>query len=220
MRRILTCSLLLASLLTVALVGQQLARAAAADDKPKAPAAGAAGAASDPMAGMDAKAKENMMKAMMPGPEHELLKQMAGKWTCDVKFKMAPDQPENTSSGTSVDEMVLGGRFLKSDFSGEFMGQPFHGMGLTGYDTVKKQYVATWMDETSTGMMMMTGSADAAGKVMTMTGSAYDPMVGKDKNIKQITRILSPDQHVSEFYDVGPDGKEFKSMTLTYTRQK
>ena len=172
------------------------------------------------MAGLDAKTRENVMKAMTPGPEHEVLKQMAGKWTCDVKFKMTPDQPESTSTGTATNEMILGGRFLKSDYGGEFMGQPFHGMGLTGYDTIKKQYIGTWVDEMSTSMMIMNGTCDASGKVMTMTGTVFDVMAGKEKTYKQVTRILGPDQHVFEFYDAGPDGKEFKSMTIAYSRQK
>ncbi len=33
-------------------------------------------------------------------------------------------------------------------------------------------------------------------------------------------KMVSPDQHVLEMYQPGPDGKEYKSMEVTYTRRK
>ena len=61
--------------------------------------------------------------------------------------------------------MALGGRFLEERVQSSFMGQPFSGIGYTGYDNVKKKYVSTWMDNMGTMIMVMEGTPDPAGKV-------------------------------------------------------
>ena len=163
---------------------------------------------------------EAWTKAMQPGPNHDLLKPLIGEWQADVKFKMAPDAPEQTSSGFTKNELFLGGRFIKQDYGGDFMGQPFHGLGLIGYDNVKKKFIAVWADEMSTSIIMAEGTADAAGKVITFNGSYPDPMSGQTKQYKQVTRITDDSKHVSTWYELGPDGKEFVNMEITYTKKK
>jgi hypothetical protein len=41
---------------------------------------------------------------------------------------------------------VLGGRFVEQRYAGNFMGQPFSGLGYTGYDNYRKKYIGSWMD--------------------------------------------------------------------------
>src|SRR6266581_3291960 len=90
-----------------------------AEDKPKAAAA--------------APTQEQMMAAMMKAaalaPEHETLKAMAGKFDVEVKAYEAPGAPPETSKGKSTNELILGGRYLKGDFTGSMMNMPFHGLG-------------------------------------------------------------------------------------------
>src|SRR5690349_18872236 len=82
--------------------------------------------------------KEEMMAMMMklgtPGAEHAALKQFEGTWDADVTIQMdASEQPMN-SKGKMINKIILGGRYLQGDFKGEFMGMPFEGMSMTGYD--------------------------------------------------------------------------------------
>src|SRR5262249_52979692 len=74
-----------------------------------------------------------MMKLATPGPYHEMLKKFAGSWKTETKMWMGPGEPQ-VSEGTAEASMILGGRFLKQEAKGNFMGQPFEGFGLTGYD--------------------------------------------------------------------------------------
>src|SRR5688572_3673915 len=67
------------------------------------------------------------MKLNTPGPQHDLLKKMAGKFDADCSMTMAPGQPPQTSKGQETNEMVLDGRYLATNFSGEAMGMPFKG---------------------------------------------------------------------------------------------
>ena len=188
-------------------------------------AAGAAGA-------QDAKPAEKPMsaeqKAMMdawakfatPGEGHKALAGMVGTWDAEVTSWMEPGQPPTKSKGTSENRMVLGGRWVESKFTSEMMGQPFEGLGYTGYDNYKKKYIGTWQDNMSTAVMISEGTMDAAGKVMTSSSTMDDVMTGKKAEVKMTTTIVSPDHHVFEMWGPGPDGKVAKQMQIDYRRRK
>ena len=116
--------------------------------------------------------------------------------------------------------MVLGGRWVESKFTSNMMGQPFEGIGYTGYDNQKKKYMGTWQDNMSTAVMVSEGTMDAAGKVMTQTvhdgrlhdRQAHDPQ--DDDHHRE------PDHHVFEMWGPGPDGKVAKQMQIDYRRRK
>ncbi len=114
---------------------------------------------------MDEKAMmEAMAKYSTPGPEHKALEQFVGTWDATVKMWMTPGAPPQESTGTAENKMALGGRYLEQHYDGKFMDQPFTGVGYTGYDLYKKQYVGTWMDTMGTTIMNSTGTADPSGK--------------------------------------------------------
>src|SRR5581483_8176078 len=124
---------------------------APAEDKPK--------SSPDQQQVMDA-----YMKASQPGAEHETLKRLAGDWNAEVKSFNPDGSPGTTTTGLMHCEMILGGRYLQLNYSGEMdMGNgkvPFHGMGLAGYDNAKKKFVNIWIDEMSTSVMHTEGTKD------------------------------------------------------------
>ena len=159
-------------------------------------------------------------KAATPGANHKMLNSMVGTWDTVVKFFPAPGAPAMTSTGTSTNQWVLGGRYVEQRFKGTSMGQPFEGLGYTGYDNLKKQYFGTWMDTMSTGVMTSTGSATNGGKNWSFKASMDDPMTGKSMPVQEKITVVSNDKHVFEMWSPGPDGKSYKSMEITYTRKK
>jgi hypothetical protein len=163
---------------------------------------------------------EAWAKFATPGEGHKALAGMVGTWDAEVTSWMEPGQPPTKSKGTSENRMVLGGRWVEAKFTSEMMGQPFEGLGYTGYDNFKKKYVGTWQDNMSTAVMLSEGTFDAAGKVMTSTSTMDDPMTGRTSTIKMTTTIASPDHHVFEMWGPGPDGKEAKQMQIDYRRRK
>jgi hypothetical protein len=162
------------------------------------------------------------MQAMMayatPGDAHKMLAKSAGTWSATVTFWMQPGAAAMTSKAEATNEMIMGGRYLQSRDKGTVMGQPFEGVGVTGYDNAKKVYVNTWIDNFGTGIMTLTGTWDDASKSITFTGSMVDPVTGKDTPIREVLKIVDDNTQVmSMFYPV--DGKDFKSMEITYTRK-
>ena len=197
--------LILAGLAAASLAAQKPA------DKPKA----AAAAAPDEKAQMEA-----MVKAGTPGDQHKKLEHFVGTWDAKVTMWDKPGAPPKESAGTSETKSVLGGRFVEEHFDGTFMDQPFSGMGITGYDNVRKKYVSTWADTMSTGVMVSTGTADKGGKSMAFTASMPDPMTGKMTPMKEKLTIVDDDHHTFEMWMPGPDGKLFRMMEITYARKK
>ena len=127
------------SLLVLAL----MAVAASADDKAKSKATAPS---ADEKAAMMAK----WMEVAAPAEAHKKLESMVGTWMTKVTMWEAPGGEPQVSEGKSVNMMVLGGRWLEQKYEGTFMGGPFSGIGYTGYDNYKKQYLSWWMDTMST----------------------------------------------------------------------
>jgi uncharacterized protein DUF1579 len=170
---------------------------------------------------MDEKAMmDAMMKAATPGEPHKKLEPFVGNWNVSTKMWAAPGAPATEGTGSASARWVLGGRYIEQQFNGNFMGMPFSGLGYTGYDNVKKQYVGTWMDSFSTGVMFSAGAADSSGKVMAFASTMEDPATGKSVRMDEKITILDNDKHIMEMWMPGPDGKAYKMMELTYTRKK
>lgn len=155
------------------------------------------------------------------GPEHKKFEKMVGTWDAEMRMWTFPGGEPTVSKGMARIRLILDGRYIEQKFQCSMMREPFEGLGIEGYDNIKKKYVSTWMDNSSTGIFMSTGTTDASGKVTTYYGKTDDPMTGqKDKVVKSIAREVHADKAVFEMYDKTPDGQEFKTMEITYTRRK
>jgi hypothetical protein len=156
---------------------------------------------------------------MTPGEMHKEMAASNGNWEAEIVFWMAPEAPPTPPSKTSVvTEMIFGGRYQKSTYSGQMMGMPFEGESITAYDNAKKKFISTWIDNTGTGLMYMEGDYNAADKAIVLTGKMTDPTTGKDKDIRQVLKTIDDKNQVLEMYDV-QNGKEFKSMEIKLVRK-
>jgi hypothetical protein len=179
----------------------------------------AADAKPQPAPSPQEKAWADWMQKNVPGDNHKLLAQLAGEWNIQVKTWMSPDAPSMSSTGTSSVKMILDGRYLQENATGNMGGLPFNGQGLTAYDNASKKYQATWVDNMATAIYHCDGAYDAGSKSITMNGMTYDPVVGKEVAVKTVTRFVDDKSHVFEWWSPDAKGKMFKSMEITYTRQ-
>jgi hypothetical protein len=165
------------------------------------------------------KVMETWMKYATPGPNHKLLEPVVGSWNVATTWWEAPGAPPSTWKGSSENVWVLGGRFVQQTITAEMMGQPFSGIGYTGYDNFKEKFIFAWMDSMGTMVMISTGSADATGKVMTFTAEIDDVLTGKKAAVREVVRVIDNNKHVFEMYGPDKSGKEFKTMEIVYTRK-
>jgi hypothetical protein len=162
---------------------------------------------------------EVYQKLGIPGAPHKLLASMAGSWNTKLKSWTEPNKPPMESTGSCEQKMVLGGRFLQQEFTGDMMGNTFTGMGFTGYDNHAKKYVSTWMDSSGTGILFFEGTASADGKTITQENHHDDPIRGPMK-WRSVTKIVNDNTWVFEMYGTPKKGKEEKGMEITYTRKR
>ncbi len=158
-------------------------------------------------------------KAATPGEHHKKLEELIGTWDAKVSYWEKPGAPPQVSTGTSEMTWMLGNRFVQQTFKGESMGQPFEGVGYSGYDNSRGKYIGVWFDTMSTGMMTSEGTFDPSGKVLTLHAEFTDPLTLKKKVVKAVSKMVSPTQMVYEMYDKTPDGKEFKDLEIVYTKK-
>ena len=168
---------------------------------------------------MDPQAMMEMyQKLATPGEPHKLFASLAGSWTTKTKEWMEPGKPPTESTGTAEMKMLLDGRFLQQEFTSQMMGQPFSGIGIDGYDNLRKRYVTTWIDTMGTGIFQMEGTASADGKTITLKGRHDEPSGGHMTH-RAVWKIIDSNTQTFDMYGTHQGGKEMKMLEIAYTRK-
>ena len=158
-----------------------------------------------------------------PGPEHQRLQSLVGKWTEDIKVWPEPGKGPMSLKGTCENRMILGGRFLVTETRGDMGGMNVESTHITGFDRRRKQYTTVALDTFGTYYITAAGPFDESKQAVVMYGEDVDPLLGTQK-YDIIIRILGPDKYTMEivFKDkVHTHGAaEFKAVEVTYTRAK
>ena len=158
-------------------------------------------------------------KLATPGTPHKTLANLAGSWITQTTAWMDPDKPPIEGTGTCEQKMILDGRYLQQEYTGEMMGSPFTGINLIGYDNHTKKYVSTWIDSMSTGIYYFEGTASADGKTITQQSSYDDPVRGP-MVWRSVTRIVDDNTLEYEMFLTPKGGKEEKMMEMNVTRKR
>jgi len=167
------------------------------------------------------------LEAQDPKPadtaQYKILAQQEGEWDADVTMTIpGPDGKVTTAKSKGVEtNRLLGGKWLISDFKGEFFNAPFEGHGQNGYDAKKGKYVATWIDMMSTHIDLMEGTYDEKTKTLTLNADTEEPTSGKPMKLRLETQFKDEGTRVFTEYVQMEGQKEFaKFMEITYTKRK
>lgn len=169
-----------------------------------------------------ATANKAWMEFATPGDMHKMLAKSDGNWTGENTMWMEEGGQPMKSTSQATNKMIYGGRYQMSEHKGDFMGMPFEGMSVTGYDNAKKKFVSSWIDNMGTGIMYMEGEWNAANKSIEFKGKMTDPArPGKDCNIREIYTFVDDNTQKLEMFGPGSKtGKEMKTMEILFTRKK
>jgi hypothetical protein len=175
----------------------------------------------------------DMMKQMTEmsklNENHKLLSSLDGNWDYTIKFWMNPNPgaPPQESKGSATRKSIMGGRYVMMDVSGK-MQMPgedgkmkdvtFKGMGMEGYDNVKKKFVASWIDNMGTGIEFSEGTYDPATKSFTYT-SEMEPVPGMKTSVREVVKVTDDNHMMLEWYE-NQGGQEKKTMEINYTKRK
>jgi len=160
----------------------------------------------------------DMGEMPQPGPHNEALQTLAGTWDADVEAVIPGMPPTPWKAVETVTKM--GGFWVISDVKGEFMGMPFHGHGMHGYDSNKKKHVSVWADAFGDWMMTGEGTCEGSCKKLTMVMKGLDMMTGKEADYREVIELVDANTRRWEMYGPGPDGGEMLMMKGTFKRKK
>jgi Protein of unknown function (DUF1579) len=233
---LIAIALLAATSLAVSTFGQQTPTSPAAGGKmvntgqvpvPANPAGGTGAPTGQPSAADMQKMMQQMMDMSKLNENHKLLSSLDGNWDYAIKFWMNPDpnaKPQE-SKGTATRKSIMSGRYVTMDVTGK-MQMPdatgkmkdvmFKGMGIEGYDNVKKKFVASWIDNMGTGIEFSEGAYDPASKSFTYT-SEIEMVPGMKTAVREVIKIADNNHMMLEWFE-NQGGQEKKTMEINYTR--
>ena len=154
---------------------------------------------------------------MQPGPMHEKLAPLVGKWTMSGKWRMSAEAPWQEFEADVEREWILGDRFVQEKVTSEMMGQPFEGLGIIGYDNTRKEFTNVWVENMSTGTWTSAGRLE--GDAITFVGENSDAMTGEKNRWGKSIVTLGKDEQSFKGFSKDASGKEFLSMEMTAKRK-
>ena len=158
-------------------------------------------------------------EATTPGEHHQVLNGSVGRWEQKLTIWMAPGAPPTESTSTSSAAWTFDGRWMEENITGNFMGMPFQGRSLMGYDNFRGEYVSVFMDNMSTAPMIARGTYDPATRTFTLTGTMDDFVVGtRDIPFRQVITATDDTHATMEMFAPGPDGNEFLTFKVEATK--
>lgn len=151
-----------------------------------------------------------------PGQAHKRFERMVGTWTATIKMWSKAYPETFISKGVAKNELIMEGRYLKVSFEGIFEDVKFEGIGISGYDNIKKRYFSLWIDNMGTGYYLVEGKCEE--NVCNYYGTAIDPEHKSEYKTHEVHNFIDDSRWVNEVYQVNSLGEEFKAMEITYTR--
>jgi hypothetical protein len=146
-----------------------------------------------------------------------------GTWDAEITMTIpGPDGKVESQTSKGVEtNRLLGGKWLISDFKGEFFGMAFEGHGQNGYDAKKGKFVGTWVDTMSKHIDTLEGTYDEKTKTLTLSADSENPADDKPMKMRLETRINDDGTRVMKEYIQMDGQKEFvKFMEVKYTKRK
>ncbi|NNE91347.1 MAG: DUF1579 family protein [Verrucomicrobiales bacterium] len=155
-----------------------------------------------------------------PGPNHALLDPCVGEWKVRMQYRLKPDSNPETAVGKAEIRWILGKRFLEQTIEGKGAAGSLEGIGLIGYDNIRKKYTATWINTMSTGQMRATGAVAGDRRTFQFKATATDPIDGKEKQFDMVFRIVDANTLQYLVYAPNPDGGDrITMMNIGYQRK-
>jgi hypothetical protein len=153
-----------------------------------------------------------------PAAEHEWLKRFEGTWECESKAAMGPGQPEIPVKGVARCRM-LGGFWAVNEWDSNLPGATMHSIQTIGYDTTKKKYVGTWVDNMMNHMWHYEGTVADGRKLMLEAKGPNFMAPEKEALFRDSYEFVGDNEMKITSEMKGDDGKWMTFMTGTAKRR-
>lgn len=157
-----------------------------------------------------------MPAPVRPGEAHKQIERKTGKWNTVMTLAGMPGEHKAVYTA----RMDLGGLWLLGDHRGEFMGGPFSGLELLGYDSEKGKYVSTWIDSSSDKIIFAQGDYDADTQTLVLWSEGQSYETGEPVLERHDTRFIDANHWEFSINQPQADGSYAAGMSIAYTRAR
>ena len=148
----------------------------------------------------------------------ELLKGMIGTWEGTCKTWFVPDKLADDSKVTALIKPILGGKFLRHEYTTTIQGKPRHGDETIAYNKIRKVFQTSWIDDFGMDYAIMFSEGDPQDNGFFVTGkydvSPKDPPWGW----KTVYHLIDANHLTITAYNITPTGQEGLAGELKYHR--
>ena len=154
-----------------------------------------------------------------PGPEHRLLDSLSGDFRATIRYWAREGEPPSTSTATSSNAWIAGGRFVSCQLRGEIAGQPWERCSILGYDRGRTAYVETRVDSLTTEMPgIAVGHTEGDEGAIVFTRTIDDPVLGQSVHLREQLTIEGWRSHRFEQWIDPPGGQPYQMLEIRYER--
>ncbi len=157
------------------------------------------------------------MQMPQPTEAHKRMLEGVGVWKGVMKASY-PGMPPMSSEVTETVE-ALGAFHTVTDYHAEFMGVPYLGHGIMGFDEAKGEAFGTWTDNMSPHTSFMRGTVKTEGDTTTIEMRYEAPAPTGEMLPHRNVSVHTKDAYRMTFF-MGEGDAEVQTMTLDLTRSE
>lgn len=153
---------------------------------------------------------------------YDYLEQFVGTWSGTALIWEAPGAEPTSNPYVTTSKMILGGNYLESKITGDFMGMPVELTQTTGYDSTTGKYTSQLITNITNVLCISEGILDETGRTRTdITNNRECPICPDNEfEMRTVTTLIDHDHYsIDQYMKVGTS-EEYKIMEITYTRSR
>ncbi|HUL14699.1 MAG TPA: DUF1579 family protein [Terriglobales bacterium] len=165
------------------------------------------------------KARQEREAASQPGPPHLSLMRLDGDYVTKEKYYPPGQTTPLESDGTATLRSEMGGRFIVERNGGGYLGEPYIGLRIYGFNNGTKKYEGVWTSSKSTSVISLLGESKDGGITIEYTGTYHEDTTGNLRTMQVTLHILDPDHFEVTVMRPMPDGSPGPKLVSLYTRK-
>ncbi|KQB99251.1 DUF1579 domain-containing protein [Pedobacter sp. Hv1] len=151
------------------------------------------------------------------GP-HLKLANLVGSWDGSTRTWFEKDILADESPMRGRITSIMGGRFIRYEYTGTIEGKPFEGLMTWGYDLSNDKCQCAWIDSFHMGTGILASEGRETGNGFSVLGSYGGPEIPIPWGWRTELEIINSDQFIIRAFNISPEGEEAKATETIYHR--